>query len=175
MATKITGKKTGKKTRRKKAAPAETTVVVETPPKPELQPMLSEVELNLMTVDDAIPPPRTGNDVTDRELLEGKLQDVYEHGMRIHPCGLPDCMCLPGAGRKIIAQYLATHDVSHGHLTGLEITETERTLHSLYRPMPSATGLVDVMYFAAALRLWKKGMPIDPQKALNLNDMKVEG
>ena len=91
----------------------------------------------------------------------------------MHPCGLPLKMCEPQAGRKILAKYLKTHDVTHAHLTGIEITEKERELHAMYRPMPTATGLVDIMYFAAAVRLWAKGLPLNPAKALDLNNIKV--
>ncbi len=142
---------------------------------PDFSPEISELPLNLQTIDDAEPQPKPPeDDKTDRELLEGKPADRYEQGQLMHKCGLPVIMCAPQSGRKILAEYLQTHDVTHQHLMGLELTDPERELHKKYRPVPAATGLVDIMYFTAALRLWKKGLPIDPKKNMDLNSMKVE-
>lgn len=182
MAAKKTTRKTTRKRTRKPPEPqaenprTETTKATAVQEAPDFTPELAELPLNVQSIDDAEPPPMSigmDNDKTDRELLEGKPADRYEQGELMHPCELPEIMSAALVGRKVIAQYLQTHDVTHQHLLGLEITADERKLHAVYRPHPEATGLVDIMYFCAALRLWKKGMPIDPKKNLDLNSIKV--
>ncbi len=181
-AKKTTRKTTRKKPTRRRTKPEpqteiprpETTQATAVQEAPDFTPELAELPLNVRSVDDVEPPPVDQDaDKTDRELLERKPADRYEQGELMHLCGLPELMVQPMVGRKVIAEYLQTHDVTHQHLKGLEITGDERKLHAMYRPTPEATGLVDIMYFAAALRLWSKGMPIDPKKNLDLNSIKV--
>jgi hypothetical protein len=183
MAAKKTKRKTTRKRTRKPPEPktesprTQTSQATAVQEAPDFSPELAELPLNVQSVDEAEPPPMSIDPDagrTDRELLEGKKADRYEQNQKMALCELPEIMASPRVGRKVLAEYLQTHDVTHQHLLGIEITPRERVLHKLYRPLPESTGLVDIMYFAAALRLWKKGMPLDPKKNLDLNAIKVE-
>ena len=90
--------------------------------------------------------------------------------LEVHACGLPVMLV---QDKKLLTGYLRTHGITHKDRSGMEYHNCEREPYDLYTEAMQAKR-VGKEFFVAALRLWCHGYPLNPEKVIKLNDIRVE-
>lgn len=110
------------------------------------------------------------DDVLDPHGVEAPVDTAeIEVGDGSHPCGLPMVLM----NKELLVKYLKDHGVTKAHRDAIEYTEVERRLYEIYKTAKRGKRTVTKAFFTTGLRMYRHGMPLNIEKSLDLNKMKI--
>lgn len=109
------------------------------------------------------------DDVLDPHTAEEEKPADVEVGDGNHPSGLPVVLM----SKDRLVKYLSDHGVTKAHRDAIEYTETERRLYEIYKTAKRNKRTVTKAFFTTALRMYRHGWPLNIDKSLDLNKLKI--